>query len=222
MVAKGSPSSDRRSVFLCALHTRPSPALRLQVETHRQSWVTLPCTGWSSSSGGGDQGSWTTGGPCSLCPAPSSPLLPSTALPRRQKGLKSILQSLQGRESQGNLGGKINFSPSRGPRERLQAGGKYPRGDVSTWSWLGRHRAINLLIWASAAPFCPVCCRGTRAGSGDGKGTRGLPDPASPGLWATLAGPKQEARPCPPGSPEPQETGLCRQRSEEQLPNVTP
>ena len=134
MVAKGSPSSDRRSVFLSALCTRPSPTLRLRAETHRQSWVTLPCTGWSSSSGGGGQGSWTTWGPCSLCPgamaAPSSPSLPSTALPRRQKGLKSILLSLQGHESQGNLGGRINFSPSRGPRERLQAGGKYPRGGV--------------------------------------------------------------------------------------------
>lgn len=164
MVAKGSRSSDRCSVFLGALRTRPSPALRLRVETHHQSWVTLPCTGWSFSSGRRGQGSWTTWGPCSLCPgamaAPSSPSLPSIALPRRQKGLKSILLSLQGHESQGNLGGKINFSPSRGPQERLQAGGKYPRGGVSTWSWLGQHRAINHAYLGVCGSILPCLLQG--------------------------------------------------------------
>lgn len=159
-----APPALTGALFLSALCTRPSPALRLRAETHCQSWVTLPCTGWSSSSGGGGQGSWTTWGPCSLCPgamaAPSSPSLPSMALPRRQKGLKSILLSLQGRESQGNLGGKINFRPSRGPRERLQAGGKYPRGGVSTWSWLGQHRAINHAYLGVCGSILPCLLQG--------------------------------------------------------------
>lgn len=90
MVAKGSRTLDRRSVFLGALRTRPSPALRLRVETHHQSWVTLPLHWmvvllWQRDRGAGPPVPAASALVQWLLPA--APHFPSTALPRRQKGL---------------------------------------------------------------------------------------------------------------------------------------
>lgn len=129
--------------------------------------------------------------------SPSSPHL----LSRRQKGPKSTPWSLPGCEPQG----KINFSPHRGPGERLRAGGKYPRDSVSTWSRPRRPQSNKTtLIWVSAAPFCFVCGVGTGAGPGHGGETSASPaSPASPGPWGTLPGPPRgKQAPLPISSPE--------------------